>query len=181
MKGNIFFAAILFTLSTGCGSFRKNSAQPLVHVETDNYESLNGRYTTRTDTSRQSKNFNLWPYLTREPMEETLLMKDLSVDLKMISKRRLQITLYDGEARLSQKLIKGKLRKGYFKLRDKTKLNGIPPLFWTLFSEKTRIGKSAKGNLQLENVSARCGMAIFFLASTPDTHVALGFQPIQKH
>jgi len=180
MKGNAFFTGMLFILLTGCGSFKKNLADSAIPIGTDNYQSLNGRYTARTDTSRRSKDFNLWPYLTREPMEEALLVKDLSVDLKMISKRRLQVTLYDAEVLLSQKLIKGKLRKGYFKLRHKTKLNGIPPLFWTFFSEKTRIRRSEKGNLQLENVSTRCGMAVFFLAATPDTHVAIDFQPIQK-
>jgi hypothetical protein len=176
----ILIVGMLLVSLTGCGAFKKPQEGSIVPISSSNYHLINGKYTARTDTSIPSNDFNLWSCLSRQPMEKTLLLKDLSIDLKMMNKKRLKAILFLGGIEIEQRIFKGKLRQGYFRLSDKTNLTGIPPIYWAVFSEKTRIGKSSKGTLILENVSSRGGMFLFFAASTPDHYLTIDFNPIKE-
>lgn len=171
---------MLLVSLTGCGTFKQPAEGSIVPIGSSNYHLINGKYTSQTDTSIKFNEVNLWSCLSRQPMEKTLQGKDLSIDLKMMNKKRLKAILFREGIEIKQHVFKGKLRKGYFRLSDKTDLTGIPPIYWAFFSEKTRIGKSAKGTLILENVSSRGGMFLFFAASPPDQHLTIDFNPIKE-
>lgn len=149
----IIFSALLL----GCKSLSKIKTIeiPSENLTELNYNELNGTYSNYPEKFiggivKTPKNYhppisiiglygNDFDYSHRLPEWDE---KKRKINLKFISNKKLQLTLYQKDSIVGKKVIKGKLKNGFFYSKRKTRIYPIPPLIFGYEFEKFRIGKN---------------------------------------
>lgn len=173
MNSNISLIIIAIAGITGCTTFKKAPRENVLALSASDYNKLNGSYHTTPDSYMPGDNV-LWKHLTRKAGPEGK-EHNRTIGIKMISSKRLQVTICDGSTAPQLKVIRGRWKHGYFRLRNQTLLHGVPPLLWNKETTKTRIGKLNNGSIVIDEVRSGMGMFLMFIAGPPDRYSYLEF------
>jgi len=163
---------VSFLILQSCASFQKNAINPKLLTE-KNITELNGKYNIidiEADSIRK-KNWASNNFFTE--LESKIFFKPTKLDtlktyqfeLKVLSKKRIQINYLENDKIFKERIVKGKLKKdGYFYLKNKNvKLWGVPYLAGAIHINKTRISKTKKGNLIFDLTHHQSGAFFFFV------------------
>lgn len=97
----------------------------------NNLALLEGTYINRSNTILPNEQIGLWNHLDNKPPKYYHNRKEMLVALKVLSPRKLQISLILAGDTLQQKVIKGQIKAGAFVARRRFLLLPlIPILFW---------------------------------------------------
>lgn len=143
----IFFSLTMLICS--CSTVRFNSRiDKDQYIDVNSFDKLSGNFkNSKDDTIYQFRalynNFN-YDTLYRQ--------KDLIVNFNPIDKNTIRLKVYGNETAVDSLTIKGKYRKGYFKVRRQVEANFIAgPLLWVLAENSKYIGLTKGNNLVVLN------------------------------
>lgn len=123
-------------------------------------------------------NIVVWNHFIKHANADSLEVKQAThFQLELIDRKNITATLFKGDHVLITRDVKGKIKNGYFRLKHRLKITGIPPLLWGLSSEKTQLGIGNNQELYIDSSSTRNGGFLFFLAGTPDITMSDTIQP----
>lgn len=143
----IFLSLTLLICSCSAVRF-KDRIEKDVRLDSNSFDKLSGDFkNSKNDTTNFRRtlynNFN-YDTLYRQ--------QDLIVNFTPIDKNRIKLKVLDNETVIDSLTIKGKYRKGYFKVRTEVKANFIAgPLLWVLAENTKYIGITNDNNLVILN------------------------------
>ncbi|GAA4314601.1 hypothetical protein GCM10023149_10810 [Mucilaginibacter gynuensis] len=127
--------------------------------------------------NRPSNNV-IWNYFLKEPdIDSTEVKQATHFTLEMADPKNVKASLYNGEHLLKTRLVKGKLKNGYFRLKHRLKWQGIPIIYWGLSSEKIQFGIGSEQQLYIDQSSTRNGGILIIISGTPDVIVSSTILP----
>lgn len=147
-KRIIIFLSLTF-LVCSCSTVRlKSRIGKDQHLDVNSFDKLSGDF-------KNSKNDTVYLYRTlynNFNYDTIYRQKDLSVNLTPIDKNKVKLKVFDKETVIDSLTIKGKYRRGYFKVRREVNANFIAgPLLWVLAENTKYIGLTKDNNLVIMN------------------------------
>ncbi|WP_157263069.1 hypothetical protein [Pedobacter steynii] len=110
----------------------------------------------------------VWYYFKNSKDIDSLeIAQATHIELKLSDKKHLTAILYKGNAPLKTGVLKGHLKKGYFRARHDLSLRGVPPFFWSVSSAKMQFGIGKKGQLYIDSANETNGSILIMVAGTP--------------
>ncbi len=154
MKHLYFFLAI-FTL-TSCATLKSDKlVDGQVELTKENLNLLNGKYSRNpVNQSEKWKGDLFWNFFTRgyNVGADSLC----SVKIRVVDERNLDVTLLKNDSIIKSKVIKGKLKNGYFEM--KRRIFFIPAIYLNIFrTTKFRIGLLENQSLTTDYIQIALG------------------------
>jgi hypothetical protein len=148
-SNRIIILLSLTMLVCSCSTVRLKSRNGLdIHLDAYSSDKLSGDYkNSKNDTINFRRTlYNNFNY-------DTLYRQiDLIVNITPIDKNKIKLKVFDSETAIDSMTIKGKYRKGYFKVRRQVNANFIAgPLLWVLAENTKYIGLTNNNNLVIMN------------------------------
>jgi hypothetical protein len=154
MDMNIRISFILFLTVTisSCAVIKdsKLSNNDFVNLTKENYKKLKGTYTNYPDTSigeflvkphgRPFSPETLWRLLKRPSIYREDSLKIQCVKIEFLSHKKVMLKLIKSDSTLDSKIIKGRIKNGYFYRRQKFLIMPLFPAFFGYGSERYRLG-----------------------------------------
>lgn len=160
MQPSILIALILLTVtSNSCNSIHITARQGKdVTLNVNNNTMLEGIYLNSFDDSTADL-YSLWQRLNNNTINTSV---NASIQLNVIGKKQLRVTLLSGNEVVEEKTLHGKYKKGYFVLKNRyrAKLH-FGPFLWSFAGFRIFVGLTKDGNLILLETNA--GTAILLL------------------
>lgn len=156
MKATTILLCIIALSLCACSNIRLNKRKGLdLHLEKRNYLQLSGTYQNISSSKRTC--YGLFK-------EDSLFRKhDYTIKLVPINKNKLLIKLVDSPFEIDSVLLKGKLRRGYFKIKPQWQVQGIAgPFLWILSDQVTYVGLNKEN--KLVTLDSGYGGVMFLLA-----------------
>ncbi len=149
IRNRITIFLSLTMLVCSCSTVRlKSRIDKDQYLDVNSFDKLSGDFKNSKDDTiyHYSTLYNNFNY-------DTLYrQKDLIVNFKPIDKNIIKLKVFDNETAIDSLTIKGKYRKGYFKVRRQVKANFIAgPLLWVLAENTKYIGLTKDNNLVVMN------------------------------
>jgi hypothetical protein len=169
-------AALIISLSfTACVSLKTPVRADLVPL---NAPMSIGKYPVRVNrtvsNSASSKSQDtiistvIWYYFKNSPGNDSLeLSKATHFELNLTDEKHATAILYNGKVPLKTDINKGRLRKGYFRLKHDLSFSGIPPFYWSMSSSKKQFGIGKEGQLFIDAADETNGSILIMMAGTP--------------
>jgi hypothetical protein len=136
-------------LVCSCSTIRlKDRIGKDLRLDANSIDKLSGDFkNTKNDTIYFNKTlYNNFNYDT------IYRQKDLTINFTPIGKNKIKLKAFDKETAIDSVTIKGKYRKGYFKVRRQINTNFIAgPLLWVLSENTKYIGLTKDDNLVIMN------------------------------
>lgn len=169
LKATRVLTTSLAFLLSACASLKTPTRNNLTSLKTPG---LIGSYPTivpAEDKKSLSAGYLPWNYFKHKKDIDSNEVKQAShFTLELTDKKNVTVTLYNGSAILKKRVIKGGLKGGYFRLKHRFTLSGVPLIFWKTTSEKTQFGIGSNQELFIDFAETRNGGFLFFMAGTPD-------------
>lgn len=164
---NIHFKAVFFIFLAGffgvsCSVVSTSHRADQDHaLSRRNYQLINGDFLNKiVDSSKINTRIpsrSLWYYLSGD----TLLEDDTHVNVFMKDQHTLQITLRASEQSVSTHTLRGRFRKGYFKVNRQWKASSlVGPFFWLVSNNSRYIGLQNNDRLVIMSSSGRLLMML---------------------
>ncbi len=153
MKDAASIFLLLFAITFfSCSTIRlTNRNEKDIHLHAGNFENLKGNYSNlTTDTIHLSRTlFNNFQF-------DTLYrQKHYSVDIVPIDHKKLSFKLYNKDSLIQSLNVKGKFKRGYFKVKRGYKTKFIAgPLLWVFGENLKYIGLTKNNNLVVINLGS---------------------------
>lgn len=149
IRNRITIFLSLTMLVCSCSTVRlKSRIDKDQYLDVNSFDKLSGDFKNSKDDTiyHYSTLYNNFNY-------DTLYrQKDLIVNFKPIDKNIIKLKVFDNETAIDSLTIKGKYRKGYFKVRRQVKASFIAgPLLWVLAENTKYIGLTKDNNLVVMN------------------------------
>ena len=110
----------------------------------------------------------LWYYFKNASGTDSLeLSRATHIELKLTDKKHASATLYAGNTPLKTKINKGRLRKGYFRMKHELSFRGVPPFFWSMSSAKIQFGLGKEKQLYIDQADETNAGILIMMAGTP--------------
>lgn len=111
-------------------------------------ESLNGRYANKSKKGSLARENSLWAQFQKLGVKEKFdKWKRAEIELKGLSKTKLQATVYVDGKPIDSKILKGKFKNGCFILKRKMKHNGIPVVWFRYLESVVMLSIDSDGLL----------------------------------
>lgn len=141
----LYFLLTIFTL-TSCATLKSDKyVDGQVELTKENLNLLNGKYSRQHLNPLEKRKGDLfWNFYTRgyNVGADSLC----SVSIKVVDERSLYVTLLKNDSIIKSKVIKGKLKNGYFEM--KRRVFFVPTIFLNIFrTTKFRLGLLENQNL----------------------------------
>jgi hypothetical protein len=150
MKSILFLLAI--SIFGSCASFKSDKfVDGQIELNKENLKLINGKY-TRNPINWDGDLF--WNFYTRGYNVGT--QSSCSVDLRLIDQKHLTVTLMQNDSIIKSKVLKGKLKNGYFEMKRRVFI--APAIFFNIFRTiKFRFGILENGNLTTDYLQKAWG------------------------
>lgn len=110
----------------------------------------------------------VWYYFKDSPGKDSLeLTQATHIELKLADEKQMIATLYKQNVPLKTEVVRGRLRKGYFRAKHQLSLKGIPPFYWSTSSVKMQFGIGSQGQLYIDSADETNGSILIMVAGTP--------------
>ncbi len=179
MKTQLIIIVVISGLVSSCATLKKSNQIDYSLQNLDNkYKELEGDYRVySTDTTYRTLEFSL--FYKGQYNYNNFPDSNVRINLKVIDKRRLKVTLYDGNEILNQKIRRGKIKDSYFQINRSIR---IYP-FWIILNglgiHKTRVGLLTNGNLLVDTANDGIALLVIFpFFGKGDQHYGLEFEKI---
>ncbi|MEJ7557474.1 MAG: hypothetical protein WKF66_04135 [Pedobacter sp.] len=161
---------ILLFLFCSCVSLKTPKRDDLVRL---NAPMVIGKYPISSDRIFKTQLGNdtivtdtIWGHFTDSNLKNrSNLLRSTHMELQLVDNKHLKSILYKGEIPLETGVIKGRLRKGYFRTHNLS-MTGVPPFYWTMDSSKMQIGTGKDGQLYIDSANETSGSILIIGAST---------------
>jgi hypothetical protein len=134
---------------------------------------LNGIYINNLTDTLSSGLYSFWQRINNKNSDVTV--PNTAIQIKTVTSTSLKISLVSNNQILADKIIEGKYKSGYFKLKNRFSADLIyGPFLWSLAGFKIYIGLTKEGNLALLESNAGSAMLLvlpFFPAGDKHTFV----------
>lgn len=163
----ILVISIFLFLSSSCVSRKKMVNLYATEVTSEPVESMNGTYSNDAKGLNFGKNETFWYQLQRIDVKEKFeKAKRAEVKLEVVSKHKINATLYVKGTPFDSKILKGKYQNGCFVLKRKFKPHGIP-LIKFHYKEAVSMLSLHKGDMQVHTKTFKYGgWFVFFKGKT---------------
>lgn len=157
----LFCCFVILFFASCKTSFEFAARKDIYTSTTTNYTVLNGTYKNyNVDTFNNNAKPSLWQalYPTGAMFAyDTIKNNNALVKLEMLQHNKLQFQLLQNGVLLQQKIIKGKIKDGYFVSKKRWRYFGIPFLLVKQSDYLFRIAKSTNNYLYLDARNGRFG------------------------
>lgn len=156
----ILTVGILSSCSSVKNSIAKN---PIQEIKTQNIYKLNGIY-KNVSLEPNTKFTSLWSILNHK-IEEVQNFEKLKVKINIDKNdnRLINISLLDNDEVIDSKILKGKVDKGYYLLKNQIKLKMLVFIIvWGIGNSSVKIGLSEKNELVVLSKTEGVGLILFF-------------------
>lgn len=110
----------------------------------------------------------VWYYFKNSSGKDSLeLTQATHITLTLTSQKQLKAILYNRDVPLKTELLKGRLRKGYFRAKHELSLSGVPPFYWSMTSSKMQVGIGREKQLFIDSADETNGSILIVMAGTP--------------
>ncbi len=175
--GVLLFGFVTFT---SCNPTQLIRQEARINLDEGNLSKINGRYDNNSsDTIRWRKTVfwsHLKPFL-EDYYNEHDVIPNSSIELKILEKDRIQISLLDQDSLLAVKTFKFQFKDGVLliKSRNNRRLEGVPLIFFRLQSETLNLGLDKAGDLILSYDGSIGGGPLIIIFASPiiGTHTFL--------
>ncbi|TDQ06216.1 hypothetical protein [Pedobacter metabolipauper] len=171
IKVKIAAAAMVCLLFGSCVSLKTPKRDDLVRLKTPQ---LIGKYATWS--SDQFKTHlgkdtiipvDLWRLLGTSSETDSVTRKQAThMELRLTDKNHVTAILYKGDVALKKEVIKGRVRRGYFRKKTEADLMGVPPFYWSLSSQKVQFGIGKEQQLFVDAAAETGGSILIIGASS---------------
>lgn len=148
---------------TGCYAVLPAKHDNKVAITKDNLKILNGYYINISDTQGRYQSSNLWNDINHMSFKEPIYDAKGGVMLLVLNEKRINVTLILGDSLRDSRILKGKIKDGYFVTRKKFLLIGIPLLLYVEKSLKMQLALTSDSNLLVDS-KAGAYAAVFMSA-----------------
>lgn len=137
---------LIISILTSCATLKSDKyVDGQIELTNQNLNLINGKYTRNpVNQSEKWKGDLFWNFYTRgyNVGADSLC----AVELKIIDERRLNVTIMKNDSIIKSKILKGKIKNGYFEM--KRRVFFIPTIYLNVFrTTKFRIGILENDNL----------------------------------
>ncbi len=143
----IFLSLILLVCSCSTGRLKSRIGKDQ-HLDENSFDKLSGDF-------KNSKSDTVYSYRTlynNFNYDTIYRQQDLTVNFSPIDKNKIKLKVFDNETAIDSLTIKGRFRKGYFKVRRQVNANFIVgPLVWVLAENTKYIGLTKDNNIVIMN------------------------------
>ncbi|SFH03971.1 hypothetical protein [Pedobacter insulae] len=166
-------AAVIFMgMSASCVSLKTPQREDLVSLMAPMEIGKYPVSVNRTVTSKSRKDTIIstvvWQYFKNSEGKDSLdVERATHIKLKMVDGKNLVATLYHGDVSLKTEIMKGSLKKGYFRARHDFSMKGVPPFYWKTSSAKIQFGIGREGQLYIDTADETNGSILIMVAGTP--------------
>lgn len=154
----VFLSLIL--IATSCSSIKLESRIGLdIQLNANSFDKLNGDYkNSNQDTSKSNKSlYNNFNY------DSIYKQKHLIVNFTSIDKHKIKIKVLDKETVIDSLTLKGKYRRGYFKIKRQWSTSFLAgPLLWMLAEDLKYLGLTKENKLVI--IDSGGGGVMLFIA-----------------
>lgn len=157
LKQYLSLVAVIVLLC-GCATLDFPERRDLISLE-GNPALINGRYKNFPPDSAVKRwpvrtDFQaLWAVLLKKPGKDFSKVKwneDAYVQLSAIGKKAILAQLFSDSTLLEEKVLKGRVKNGYFSVRTKIRVLGIPLIFFRYTNYKIQLGVGADQKLIID-------------------------------
>ena len=102
-----------------------------------------------------------------EVRDSAELAQATHMELRLVDKKHVSSTLFNGEQPLKTDIMSGRLKNGYFRKKHNLSMSGIPPFYWTLHSSKMQFALGKDKQLYIDHADETNGSILIIMAGTP--------------
>ncbi|MCD0489453.1 hypothetical protein LPB86_14515 [Pedobacter sp. MC2016-14] len=110
----------------------------------------------------------IWYHFKNSPGKDSAeLAQATHMELILKDAKHISSTLYKDDVALKTDVIRGRLKKGYFRKKHQLSLSGIPPFYWSISSNKMQLGLGKEHQLFIDHADETNGSILIIVAGTP--------------
>ncbi|RZM23881.1 MAG: hypothetical protein EOO88_24715 [Pedobacter sp.] len=166
------FPVLIMVLFASCVSLKTPKRTDL---ETWTSPMLIGKYPVRINQIAKSGSardtvfpITIWyMFKNSEGRDSAELAQATHMELRLVDKKHVSSTLFNGEKALKTDIINGHLKNGYFRKKHNLSLSGIPPFYWALSSNKMQFALGKEKQLYIDQADETNGSILIIMAGTP--------------
>jgi hypothetical protein len=166
----IVYSIALISVLSSCATFYPDNFQPgQIPIHKENLQMISGRYkrTTINPLYKNRGGGDLFWTLIRKSNHMVENDTQCVVELYPINTKRLRVIYLKNDTIIDSRILKGKVRDGYFELRRKTLV--IPAVFFNICrTTKFRIGLLENGNMTTDYKEVAFGTALILIPFLED-------------
>lgn len=174
MVKNYLLLLLLLSLLASCAKIDYPERTQLLPVRSTGDAPINGKYKNMGSDTSWGRPFTLWTALTlhtKQFIPDSLLpYPDAVVELQLQRRRKLSARLINDTQLIAERILKGRIRDGYFTVRRKVRYFGLPFLYLRYSDYKVQLGSDNKRQLLVDAVSSRFGWIFIMSAGTADQY-----------
>jgi len=125
LKYFLYIFVFLLPILTGCYAVLPAKHDDMVAITKDNLKSLNGLYNNISDTESLHRVSNLWSDINHMSYKAEIHGTRQEIKLHVLNDKRINVTLFSDSLQYNR-ILKGKVKGGYFVTRKKFLFIGIP-------------------------------------------------------
>lgn len=158
---------IFLLFLTSCASFKLKPDDDLFPVTNKNLQALNATYSiTPSDDYRPALKYKelLWTQFTFYKKDTLRDWSRYRIALYANSRKSIIVNLILDSQSIAKKSIRGKIKEGYFFTRTRTRMYGVPLIYFGYGTVRLRIGLNNKNDLLIDRQRSSYGNIFFFSA-----------------
>jgi len=122
----------------------------------------------------------IWYIFKDSPGKDSVELAQAShMELNLTDKKHMTSKLYNGNILLKTEIIKGHLRKGYFRKKHDLSFTGVPPFYWSMTSIKKQFGLGTDNQLFIDAADETSGSVLIFGASSGGCTTSHTIMPVK--
>ena len=133
-------------------------------LEENSLVHINGFYSNVSCNKTDTYNASLWKQFNYLKKDTLANWKNHTIELEVINKRKVLAKLWLNDTVIAVKILKGKIKNGYFSVRRKLKIVGFPLVYFFTSDNKLEIGSSNNNQLIINSATSSYGM-IFIITN----------------
>ncbi|MBL7747420.1 MAG: hypothetical protein JNM19_08360 [Chitinophagaceae bacterium] len=169
-----YLLLLLLSLLASCAKIKYPERTQLLPVTSTGDAPINGKYKNMGSDTSWGRPFTLWTALTlhtKQFIPDSLLpYPDAVVELQLQRRRKLNARLINDTQLIEERILKGRIRDGYFSVRRKVRYVGLPFLYLRYSDYKVQLGSDNNRHLLVDAVSSRFGWIFIMSAGTADQY-----------
>jgi hypothetical protein len=152
-KIGLLILGLIISLLTSCNSTKslRSNSEKYIRIENNTISSLEGDY--KSDLWK-----NIAPLKKRKKIDNAMIVR-----ISIINEKRIEALLIKDDIVIAHKIIKGKVKNGFFSVRPKIYPIGIPIFFFFWYSDKVDIALTDTKDMLIAINSTKYGQVLLFL------------------
>lgn len=163
-----------------CVSLKSISHNPKrIILSNSNSEILNGKYLI-IGLGEYTGYLNSYLLTNRNPFQKTFPDSNDFVQLKLIDKNKMKISVFQNGKKIQEEIVKGKIEENYFQFKPRFNIHLFTLILNAYNTNDTRISILKNGNLTLDSEQTSCGFLLIMpLVGSEGKKYNLEFQRIE--